>query len=113
MNSRQHKKVKNVSTALEDIDAADDYLAPEYNITIHKAYEDFDYSFYMYVDADGKMYFRKSVVPQMHEFQAGYEQVIKGIINGYLQHYLQVTPGKTLGLAHTSSILVNLTGQTE
>ncbi len=107
------EKVKNVPTALEDIDAADDYLAPEYNITIHKAYEAFDYSFYAYVDADGKMYFRKSVVPQMHEFQATYEKVIKGIINGYLQHYLEVTPGKTLGIAHTSSILVNVTGKTD
>lgn len=107
------EKVKNVSTDLEEIDAADDYLAPEYNITVHKAYEAFDYSFYVFVDDKGKMYFRKSVVPYMPEFKKAYEQIMKTITAGYLQHYLEVTPGKTLGIAHTSSILVNVTGKTE
>jgi hypothetical protein len=49
----------------------------------------------------------------MPEFKKAYEQIMKTITAGYLQHYLEVTPGKTLGIAHTSSILVNVTGKTE
>jgi hypothetical protein len=105
------EKVKNISTGLVKIDASDDYISPEYNITIHKAYEDFDYSFYVFVDDKGKMYFRKSTVPYYPEFKATYEQIMKGIINGYLQHYLEITPGSTLGIAHTSSILLNVLGK--
>jgi hypothetical protein len=107
------EKVKNVSTPLEKIDPSDDYLAPEYNITIHKAYEAFAYSFYVFVDDKGKMNFRNSTVPLMPEFKAAYEQVMKNIVNGYLQHYLEITPGNTLGIAHTSYILLNVTGKTE
>lgn len=105
------EKVKNESTAIEEIDPSDDYLAPEYNITIHKAYESFDYSFYVFVDDAGKMYYRKSVVPYMPEFRATYERIMKAIINGYLKRYLDVTPGKTLGMPHTTSILLNVTGE--
>src|ERR1700761_2463774 len=81
-------KVNSVSTPIQEVDAADNYLAPEYNITIHKAYEDFDYSFYVYVDDKGKMYFRKSAVAYGaygHQYKAIYDQVMKGIMQGYLQ----------------------------
>lgn len=107
------EKVKNVSTPIQKIDVSDDYLAPEYNITIHKAYEAFDYSFYVYADDKGKMYFRKSTVPYSPEYKATYEQVMKGIIDGYLRLYLDITPGSTLGIPHTSSVLLNVTGKTE
>ncbi|MGZ3767515.1 MAG: hypothetical protein ACXVA2_22825 [Mucilaginibacter sp.] len=107
------EKVKNVSNALVKIDQSDDYMAPEYNITIHKAYEAFDYSYYVYVDGKGKMFFRKSTILYMPEHKTTYEQVMKGITDGYLQHYLDITPGRTLGIPHTSSILVNVTGETK
>ena len=103
------EKVKSESTPLEKIDPAIDYLSPEYNITIHKAYEDFDYSFYVF-DDKGKMYFRKSAIYCLPNYKATYEQVMKGIMNGYLQHYLEVTPGNTLGFPHTTSILLDVTG---
>src|ERR1700761_3698047 len=82
------EKVNSVSTPIQEVEAADNYLAPEYNITIHKAYEDFDYSFYVYVDDKGKMYFRKSAVAYGaygHQYKAIYDQVMKGIMQGYLQ----------------------------
>ncbi|MDB5151990.1 MAG: hypothetical protein JWR54_741 [Mucilaginibacter sp.] len=107
------EKVKNVSTPLKKIDASDDYLSAEYNVTIHKAYEAFGYSFYVFVDDKGKMYFRNSTVFLMPEFKATYEQVMKGIVNGYLQHYLEITPGHTLGISHTSYVLLNVTGKRE
>ena len=107
------EKVKNVSTPFEKADASDDYLSPEYNITIHKAYEAFDYSFYVFVDDKGKMYFRKSTILYSREYKMTYEQVMKGIVDGYLQRYLQIVPGSTLGITHTSAILLNVTGKTE
>jgi len=105
------EKVKSVSTPIEEVDAADNYLAPEYNITIDKAYEDFDYSFYAYVDDKGKMYFRKSTILYLPEYKATYKQIMKGLIDGYLYHYVDITPGSTLGIAHASSILLNVVGK--
>jgi hypothetical protein len=107
------EKLKAESTPINEVDAADDYLTPEYNINIHKAYEDFDYSFYVYVDEKGKMTYRKSTVPYSAEYKNTYEQIMKAIVSGYLMHYLEITPGNTLGIQHTSSILVNVTGKKE
>ena len=107
------EKLKNESTPINEVDAADDYLAPEYTITIHKAYQAFSYIMYVYVDEDGKMTFRKSAVPLLPEFKASYEKVMRGIITGYLTRYLDILPGKTLGIPHTTSILLNITGKTE
>lgn len=107
------EKVKNESTPINEVDDAQDYLAPEYNITIHKAYQGFRYIMYVYVDYKGKMTFRNSVVPLMPEFKATYEQVMRGIVNGYLTRYLDVTPGKTLGIPHTTCILLNIDGKVE
>ena len=109
------EKVNSVSTPIQEVDAADNYLNPEYNITIHKAYENFDYSFYVYVDDNGQMHFKESVVAYGaygHQYKAIYDQVMKGIIQGYLQLYLDITPGKTLSIPHTSSILLNVKGYT-
>ncbi|HTE00820.1 MAG TPA: hypothetical protein VK668_16120 [Mucilaginibacter sp.] len=105
------EKVKNVSTPLNKIDASVDYLYPEYNIAIHKAYEDFNYSFSVFVDDKGLMHFGKSDIPYSHEYKATYEKIMKGIIDGYLQHYLEITPGNTLGIPHNSSIYLNVEGK--
>ena len=117
LKSKSHlltvEKVNSVSTPIQEVDAADNYLAPEYNITIHKAYEDFDYSFYVYVDDKGKMYFRKPTIPYYPEHRATYERIMRGLINGYLYHDLDITPGSTLGIAHVSSILLNVEGKKE
>ena len=51
--------------------------------------------------------------PILPEYKATYEQVMKGLIDGYLHHYLDITPGNTLGIAHASSILLNVTGKKE
>jgi hypothetical protein len=106
------EKVEQESTPLQDVEPGDVYLAPEFNITIHKAYENFSYVMCVYVDANGKMIFSHSAVPLMPEFKASYEQVMRGIVDGYLQHYLRIVPGTTLGIAHTSSILLNVNGKT-
>jgi hypothetical protein len=107
------EKVKNESTPINEVDAADDYLAPEYNITIHKAYEGFSYIIYVYVDDKGKITFRNSAVPLMSDVKAAYEKVMRGIVDGYLKRYLDVIPGKTLGIPHTTSILLNIDGKVD
>ena len=107
------EKVKAESTPLDKVDASEAYLFPEYNITIHKAYEGFNYSMYVYVDDKGKMTLRNSAIPYSHEFKETYERVLRGIIDGYLAHYLQITPGNTLSIAHTSCILLNVDGKVE
>lgn len=105
------EKVVNVSTPLNKIDPSTDHPYPEYNITINKAYEDFNYSFSAFIDANGKITFRKSIIFYHVEFKAKYEQIIRGIIDGYLKRYVEVTPGNTLGIAHTSIIQLNLKGR--
>ncbi len=107
------EKVKHESTPIEDVDPSDEYIAPEYNISVHKAYEVFSYVMYVYVDDKGKMTFRNSAVPLMPEFKNSYEQVMRGIVNGYLMHYLDITPGKTLGMPHTTYILLNVNGKVD
>jgi hypothetical protein len=105
------EKVNTVSSPLNKIDSSIDYLYPEYNITIHKAYEDFDYSFTVFVDDKGKMHFGKSTIPYSQEYKKTYEGVMNGIMKGYLEHYLEITPGNTLSIPHTSSILLNVVGK--
>ena len=104
-------KVEPESTPIDKVDPSEAYMEPEYNITIHKAYEAFSYIMYVYIDEKGKMTFRNSAVPLMPEFKNSYEQVMRGIVNGYLMHYLDITPGKTLGIPHTTYILLNINGK--
>lgn len=103
--------VQKSRSPLDEFDPAEDYMYPEYDITIHHAYEDFGYSFSAYVDALGVIHFRKSSIPYSQEFKNTYENVIKGIISGYLTKYINVSPGNTLGIAHTSMIMLNVTGK--
>jgi len=89
----------------------DTYLLPTYNLMIHKAYDDFNYLFSAYVDENGKLIFRKSNQLMMPEFAASTISTMKGITDGYLKLYLKVTAGKTLGIPHTSIILLNVSGE--
>lgn len=83
---------------------------PEYQVTINKAYADFHHSFAVRVDTKGQLHF----VEQMETMSPGEEEntikVMKGIMDGYLTHYLQITPGKTLGIPHNILILVDVRG---
>ncbi len=105
------ERVIKTEDPLSDMDPAEDYLYPEYNITIHHAYEDFAYIFSAYVDDKGKILFRKSQIPVYPEFAASYPKTIRAIIAGYVDRYVQVTPGSTLGIPHTSIVVINLTGK--
>jgi hypothetical protein len=105
-----------VNKELESADYAgggkiyDDYLSPTFNITIHHAYTDFSYSYSAFVDQKGTITFRKSITFLYPEFVKPYTEAMKGITDSYLKLYLKTTPAKTLGMAHSSIIILNVVG---
>lgn len=106
------KQMEVQAEPLNDIDIAENYLSPEFNIAITKAYDNFDYSFSAIVDQDGQLHFGKSLIAQdwAPEFKDAQIRVMTAIMNGYLKHYLAITPGKTLGIAHASKIILHVKG---
>lgn len=93
------------------ISRSEEYLYPEYQIRIDKAYQDFQYSFRVVVDHNGKMIFKDFLVSVMPEFLETKTRVVKGIIEVYLRNLLEVTPGSTLGYPHSSVINLHVIGK--
>src|SRR5690606_27650396 len=89
--------------------SAYEYLYPEYDITIHRAYKDFYYTFSVLVGPDGKLRLGKFFV--MPEFEESRRRVLTGIVDVYLQHLLDVTPATTLGLPHNSVVYLRVRGR--
>ncbi|NEU10127.1 hypothetical protein GZH53_17520 [Flavihumibacter sp. R14] len=89
---------------------SDEYLSPEYKVVITPAYKDFNYSFTATVDTNGRLYFGKSTVYLMPEFEESQNRVMKGIMDVYLQNLLEIRPGKTLGMEHPSLITLHVKG---
>ncbi|NRF38438.1 hypothetical protein [Pedobacter foliorum] len=87
-----------------------DYLFPYYRIDIDKAYKDFAYEFNVLVNANGKMYLTTfgNVLPEHKEAR---KKSLEAIISVYLQNLLAVTPGKTLGIPHSSEIKLVVQGK--
>jgi hypothetical protein len=104
------KKLPPRGLSRDDIVIEDEYLTPEYNITIYKAYQDFNYSFSVIVDKYGQMHFGSSLVDLSPEFRESRIRIMKGIIDGYLKLYLDIKPGSTLGIPHASKFIVNVEG---
>jgi len=87
------------------------YLYPEYDITIHRAYKDFYYTFSVLVGPDGKLRLGEFFV--MPEFEESRRRVLGGIIDVYLQNLLDIIPASTLGLPHNSVVYLRVRGQTD
>jgi predicted nuclease of predicted toxin-antitoxin system len=87
-----------------------DYLLPEYDVVIKNAYEDFSYSFTVLVDAKGKLLFVRSINFSFAEFEAQTNKTLRAIVNGYLSAYLDVTSASTLGLPHSSIVIMHVKG---
>ncbi|MDT3405015.1 hypothetical protein [Mucilaginibacter terrae] len=103
------QKILKKDDALKDATLADNYLLPEFDITIHKAYADFYHSMQLFVDQNGKLHFDKPTIGIYDEVEHRIK-IMKGVVDGYLTAYLSTTPGKTLGMAHPSIIKVNVKG---
>jgi hypothetical protein len=84
------------------------YLYPEFDIQINKAYKDFYHSFSVFVDKNGKMTVAKFVISP--EFEESRRKVLQGIIDVYLENYMEVTPGNTLGIPHNTLIMLHVKG---
>jgi hypothetical protein len=94
----------------DDAKSYDNYLLPTYDIVINKAYDDFGYLYSAFVTEKGELIFRKANQLMMPEFKDATITAMKGITDGYLKLYLDVKPGKTLGISHSSIILLNVVG---
>jgi hypothetical protein len=92
-------------------DTSDSYMDPQYDITIHHAYQDFYHSFKAVVDVNGDIHFSKNLVFTFAEDKESTIKIIKGIIDGYLKAYIAVTPGNTLGIVHSSVVTLNVVGR--
>lgn len=101
---RQHDSLTLMSQS-----SAYEYLYPEYDITIHRAYKDFYYTFSILVGPDGTLRLGKFFV--MPEFVESRQRVLEGIIDVYLQNLLNVTPASTLGLPHNSVVYLRVRGK--
>jgi hypothetical protein len=90
----------------------DDYLNPVYDIVIHKAYQDFNYSFEATIDSVGIWHYNKPLVGFMGDDAAekNYIKVSTAVMNTYLKLFLSAIPGQTLGMKHASTISVNVKG---
>src|SRR5690606_37484042 len=94
---------------LLSISSADTYLKPEYSININMAYKDFSHTFTALVDQHGKL--QVDTFWTSAEFTASRRKVLEGIVDVYLQRFLKVIPGSTLGLPHTSQITLYVKGK--
>ncbi|WP_262246747.1 hypothetical protein [Parapedobacter soli] len=91
--------------------SAYEYLYPEYDITIHRAYKDFYYTFSVLVGPDGKLRLGKFFV--MPEFEESRRRVLDGVVDVYLQRLLDVTPASTLGMPHNSVVYLRVRGRVD
>lgn len=92
--------------------AEEAYYSPEYNVTIHKAYDNFNYAFAVTVDEKGGLHFIRSLQdsygdPDFEKYSA---RNIKAILDGYFKYYIRVLPGRTLNIPHGSMVTLNVTG---
>lgn len=90
---------------------AHEYLYPEYDVVINRAYKDFYYTFSVLVDQYGKLHLGDFFV--MPEFEESRRKVLTGIVDVYLQNLLDVVPATTLGMPHSSVIYLRVKGTTD
>ncbi|MES2417649.1 MAG: hypothetical protein V4541_05645 [Bacteroidota bacterium] len=101
------KKLSNINEASQRT-AAYDYIYPEYKIVILRAYKDFAYNMRVVVDANGKIYVKTVNYVLNPE---GRKKMLQGVVDIYLKNMLMVSPGKTLGIPHSSEVTVNIVGK--
>lgn len=89
--------------------ASDEYLYPEYDISIRNSYKDFAKSFTVIVDKNGDMAVGRFAVIE-EDFEAPQRKILQAIVDVYLEHYLQVIPGTTLGMPHATEIMLHVKG---
>ena len=92
---------------MNNYDNSDEYMFPEFNITIDKTYQNFFYKFLVTVDYKGDMHFQNSLMKTVDE-NAG--RKMKGVLDGYVKTYVTVKPGSTFNIPHNSYAVLNVRG---
>jgi hypothetical protein len=94
-------------------DASNDYLDPTFDIVINKAYRNFYYSFSVYIDKKGNMFYRIPLVGFYEpSFKVTFIKESQDIMNTYLKYFFKIIPGSTLGMPHASTISLHVKGLT-
>lgn len=97
---------------MNNFDNSDDYLDPTYDIVVNKAFKDFYYSFTMYIDDKGGMHYGYPLVGiDDEETKADYNHTANAIVESYFKFYLNVKPGTTLGMRHSSMVSIHVEGK--
>lgn len=86
-----------------------EYMYPEYRIVIEKCYKSFNHAMNVIVDANGNIKVNK-VHYVLHP--EGKKRMLQGVADVYLKNLLKTTPGKTLGIPHSSEITIYIVGKT-
>lgn len=86
-----------------------EYLYPEYYISIENAYQDFSHDFSVVVDEKGSMHLGEIFVPE--EYVEAKPEVVQGIIDVYLHNWLEITPARTFGIPHASTVYLYVKGR--
>ncbi len=86
-----------------------EYMYPEYRIVIQKCYKSFNHAISVVVDANGNMSVKKVHFTLNPE---GKKKMLQGVTDVYLKNMLKVTPGKTLGIPHSSEVTIYIVGKT-
>jgi hypothetical protein len=102
------EKVSVEANLMNNYDNSDEYMFPEFNININKAYQDFFYTFLVTVDYKGEMHFQYSLMKSVDE---NMERKMEGVLNGYVKSYIAVQPGSTFGIPHNSYAILNVVGK--
>lgn len=113
--SKQVKAVQSFTAPDEfnKFDSSDDYLDPNFDITINSAYKNFYYSFAVTIDDKGQMHYLRPLIGfDDEDFKKSYLRLSEEIMNTYLKLYLDVKPGTTLGIPHSSVISLHVRGLT-
>lgn len=92
-----------------DYSESDAYLNPEYDIEIKKAYKDFAHSFTVIVDENGNLTVGRFANLE-DEFEASHRRVLQGIVDVYLERFLEILPGKTLSTPHATEVMLHVKG---
>ncbi|MXV16619.1 hypothetical protein [Hufsiella ginkgonis] len=88
---------------------SDEYMYPAFDVRIAEAYKDFYYSFTALISEKGKIHVLTSL--QLAEDMEARKKTIQAVADLYLARYLQVVPGSTLGIRHTSKVTINVEGK--
>ncbi|MES2829091.1 MAG: hypothetical protein V4687_13085 [Bacteroidota bacterium] len=103
------KKISTVNTLMGRTEAYD-YLFPKYRLEIKKAYQDFAYEISAVIDTKGNIVMTTLYFIQP-EFLESRKKTVQGILDVYVKNLFKVTPGRTLGMPHSTEVKIVIVGK--